>query len=284
MKRTVAHFLPRFLLSLRLTLFVKTALVCTIIIISSFGLSATERDRGKNSITIYYGPAFYAAGNVISNANRGLNQLEYMVNLGLLYSPEVEAIKEALPPGLRYVEIPEWDVKSNQYGIEYERQWRRHLAWGIGLKYFDFTAGVDMPSSYIDLADRIGMPGYIQVTKRQKERIFLTGIYQLEFLLAYYFRPEKLINPYVKVFAGAGSGWMAPYGKGAHIEEYHGGLATGIRWQVSHRTFLLTEATYTGYEINSGNSPRLIRTRTLLNPGDGDLLLGRINFGFGFQY
>lgn len=240
----------------------------------------------KNALSIQWGAGLTASGGVIDSAGGGLDLLENLINARLLYSPEITPFVEQIGP---IYQIPEFDLFSNEVAINYERNPEARFGWGASVKYFDITGKVDLPSSYI-LSPRLPFefplepPLFYQVTKRSEQRLTLAAVFQADANFYWRFRPGEAWNPYAKLSAGVGRGWLGDFGRGPYIEEAHAGLALGLRWRYAEGLFLYAEGSYQYYVARTGPSSFLDRTEVLVNPRRGDVIISRASIGAGVLY
>ncbi len=232
----------------------------------------------RSSITFCAAPAFTASGTILTTAGDGLTLLARAINSGYLYAPTVTPFVQAIGP---YYEVPGFDLSSPQYSISYERRRTEHWSWTVGLQFLQIKAGVDLPASFVDPAP-LRLPPNVtyQVTQETHGRIDLATALELEAGVVYSLAPEEFWNPYGRLSVGAGRGYLGT-DRSATFWEEHLTAGIGLRIQPQSRTFVFLEIVGTAHTAQAKATNPIDRTRVLVNPGKGNIFLGRASFGLG---
>ena len=231
-------------------------------------------------VSIHAGPAVSASGSIVASSWAGLRLLELLVNSNVLYAPRIS-------PALRYTgpiyKVPPLELSSRQYGFLYERR-MDHWFFGGALSYTDIKARLQIPETFV-VAPNLGLnvPLVFRVTPEIHGRMLLASALQAEGSAAYHFWPEEVLDPYVRVFAGVGKGFVAHPLGGPYLHEIHAGTAVGLRWN-RESLFFGSEVNVIGHWVNSGPSSFIDRTNVLVNPGNGSIYIVRLLLSAGMRF
>lgn len=238
------------------------------------------RDERLNYIEVQLGPAISASGSIIASSEDGITLLERLINSNTLYAPRVSPIVRQIGP---YYRIPAFHLASNQFGASYERMFNR-FSFGGAVRYTDVTAGLVIPESFVPGSlVNFQAPVISRVTAEINSRKLLAAAFQLEGLSTYHFNRDAEWDPYLRAAAGVGRGWLA-HGGGPYLNEVHGMVGAGMRWNFNETTSLSAEINTVGYWIVTGPSSFIDRTDVLINPGKGSIYILRLLLGAGYRY
>ncbi len=247
---------------------------------SGSAFAEAEQTPPVHYVSAEAGLALTASGSIIDSSWGGLHLLELLINANVLYAPRVS-------PALRYTgpiyRIPDFDLSSHQAGITYERRYD-HWFLGGSFRYTDITARVDIPETFI-VAPQLGFnfPFVSRVTPELHDRIILASVFQAEGSAAWHWSPDSFLDPYGRVYAGAGKGWVAHFGGGPYIHEIHAGAGAGLRLNLDDY-FIGCEVNVLGHWVNSGSSSFIDRTDVLVNPGNGSIYIVRALLNAGIRF
>lgn len=232
----------------------------------------------RSSVTISASPAFTASGTILTAAGDGLTLLARAINSGYLYAPTISPFVKAIGP---YYEVPDFDLSSPEYSAMYEKRWSEHLSWTAGLQFLQIKAGVNLPASYVDPTPLRLPPNLTyQVTQETHGWIDLATALEVEAGIVYALAPEEFWNPYGRISIGVGRGYLGS-DRSATFWEEHLTAGFGLRIQPESRTFVFLEILATAHTAQAKATNPIDRTRVLVNPGKGNIFLGRASFGLG---
>lgn len=245
------------------------------------GFSMLCSEERKVSIDFHYGPAVYAEGSILGGAGAGLQLLEDLINTGYIYSP---GYSEAIASTGPFYRIPDFDVFSNQVGIDLYGPVSESWDAGIALKYSDITANIRVPVSYVNLNQYVSnLSGYYMVTNQTGGESYLVGVYELDAIFRYNLTKKNLINPYVQIVLGGGKGWLSRYNAAAEVSTLQAGGGVGASFRLTDRQAVFLYLNHTAYAVKTGKRDRINYTKVLVNPGDGEIGITRLNFGVTYD-
>ncbi|MBI3396496.1 MAG: hypothetical protein HY042_11715 [Spirochaetia bacterium] len=234
----------------------------------------------RQALGFHYGPAMTASGSIVGGASDGLSLLEKLINNGYLYAPTVSPVIQRVGP---YYKIPPFQLGSNEFGFHYERWLSGAWSWTVALNYLDITAHVDLPATFVDPA-RLGVtaPGTFQVTAENHTRITLATALEVQAGLLYEFRHGQLWNPYARFGVGVGRGYLGEDHAATLWEENVFG-AGGVRIEPASSLFVWAEAQAVGHTAQTRATNPVDRKKVLVNPGRGNIYIGRLSIGTGLR-
>lgn len=241
----------------------------------------SDLSQKRNLIEVQLGPALSASGSIITATEGGIELLEQLINSNTLYAPRVSPIVQQIGP---YYRVPPFSLGSNQIGASYERLFER-FSFGGAFRFTDVSAGLKVPESFIPGA-LVGVPAPVisRVTAETNSRKLLASAFQLEGLATYHFNRDGQWDPFLRASVGVGRGWLAHLGYGPYLNEVHGAIGAGIRWNFNESSSLVAEVNTVGHWIVTGPSSFIDRTDVLINPGKGSIYIVRLLLGAGYRY
>ncbi|MCE9598275.1 MAG: hypothetical protein K8S54_09940 [Spirochaetia bacterium] len=242
-----------------------------------------KRPEAKlNLIEVQLGPAVSASGSIVASSEDGITLLERLINSGTLYAPRVTPLIQAVGPGYK---IPPFHLGSNQIGVSYERYSGGRFSFGGAIRYTDVTAGLTIPESFIPGSlVNFQAPVISRVTAEIHSRKVLASAFQVEGVMSYHFNGDAEWDPYLRASGGVGRGWLAHVGYGPHLEELHGTIGAGMRWNFNETSSISAEINTSGFWVMTGPSSFIDRTDVLINPGKGSIYIVRLLLGAGYRF
>lgn len=218
------------------------------------------------------GYGLYGSGNIIDGAGDGLKLIERGINSRILFSPWWTGLITQYGPVYKIR-----DLGLTSYSIEFEAGKTFHKSeFGWSLRYLDIGFNLQLPETYLD-ARRI-FPGageddllFFPVTKNLRGRTLLVWDIQL----GIFYHHEVFRWKQLEFFAGGGfgigSGKLAY--SGPYVNEIHGTITLGLRWQVSGNRKIHIHIKNLMATVKTGTSNRIDRRKVLVNPRKGEIFL-----------
>ncbi|MDW7976361.1 MAG: hypothetical protein RMI35_07375 [Leptospiraceae bacterium] len=226
---------------------------------------------------IMMGYGLYGTGNIINGAGEGLRLIERGINSGFLFSPIWTPLIQQIGP---IYQNQDFDLTQFSFELQWGKTHNRN-EYGLSVGYFDLGFDLILPQTYLNVS-RIypESPFYLPVTKDLKDRTLLASVVQFDIFYHYtFFRVESF-----DFFFGGGVG--LGFGKlsysGPYVQEAHGILSLGTRYEVFRNHQLILMIKNLASTVKTGTSNLIDRRKVLVNPRRGEIIVSAAQVGLSF--